>query len=1623
MKRARSILNENRVRRLLEPVFDELGTTNRERLKRVLPLLGDGRAKMSECLKEAFPGMNQESAQAQFRNFRKAVNDAARAADVGIVFQCDSSKRTPAEGRLCWFEGDASTAHEIETFSRQGTSGGTSLPVENRGLITNWSSITTGSEPIRIFLSYSHEERGLAVELADRITQGWRAMSDGNDKVPEIRLLWADWDLSGGEKWNERLANEMQSAPIGLFLFSRPAQGSKYINDTELPHFQSEEKRLIPVRFGPLLEDAPNLKQIRANYQFVEIAGRKSPLSYLDVRRDHNLLNTFIELVLKAIEKAIVSLRSANVGEALPSHHSVRDHSAIDTKNRGEEFSEPMVAPSRGIELEEFSRSIGGKQERFYEHSNAAEFALRELERQDLDKNLPPGRVGPAVEILEDWALHPESTPFYAVLGEFGIGKTTTLKELTRRLLNRREQKKPAPLPIFIDLRLYYNDPSGRKVPTLETLLSEVVRHHWQGDRPELTPGEIIDAVQNEGALIIFDGLDEKMVHYSPSEARQFLRELWRVLPPRHDDPIEAKSFPKEKDERKRGKVIFSCRSHFFRDTLSQTAMLTGEYRDGIKPQDYGVCIILPFTEAQIHHYLSEILGGEEHANDALKLFASIHNLNDLTPRPFLLELICSEIDELERRRNRGDIVTGASLYELIVGRWLGRDDPKHTFTHAHKLLMMEYIAADLTASGARAWSWEKTEKWLTKFLHEYPEIGSSYRHVIPEVLNEDFRTATFVLRPDDSKDHFRFAHSSLQEFFHARYLVRALEEGNHQLWEIHLPSVETLDFVGQLLAAESSGNCVRLLEACLTNGEPRSALVAFRYWLLAAERGYPQPSPDRPNLSNLDLDGWQIRGIRAREVDLSHARLDRARFDNVQMPNANLSNSSFRLTQFESVDLRGSNVLGADFTGATFRKCVGVDLLGKATWYDCDWILSDLTGTDLGSTFDLLGTTTHCEDGLPRFQDTDSFREAELVLLSGHYDPVIACAWSADGKQLLSGSGDGRLRVWDARSGKCLQMLGGHEGGVSACAWSADGERVLSGSREGTLRVWEVRTGNCLQRLRGHKRVVRACAWAPDDEHVLSGSADGTLRVWEVGSGKCVQILKGHESGVRACAWSADGKRVLTGAWDGTLRVWEVRSGKCVRTLKGHEREINACAWSAGEERVLSASDDRTLRVWEVGSGKCVQTLTGHNREVNACAWSPDGEQVLSGSSDETLRVWEVWSGKCVQTFAGHERRVSACAWSTDGKQVLSGSDDGTLRVWEVGSGSYVQTLKGHKGEVSASAWSLDGAQALSGSDDGTLRVWEVRSGKCVQTLKGHEGGVRACAWSADGKKLLSGAADGKMRVWDVQSGECLHTLKGHEGGVTACAWSPDGKQVLSGSSDGRLRAWELQSGKCQDAQKGHNRLVSGFAWSADGEQVLSGSEDGKLLVWTVRSWECVQTLKGPESGVSGFALSADGKQVLCGSNDGSLGVLNVRTGGFLQMFQGHEGLVRACAWSIDGRQVLSGSWDGTLKVWDVMSGKCLQALKGHEGGVIACAWSVDGEQLLSGSTDGTLRVWDAKSGRPLRAIAHLPSELAALDLVENRILWSSPGAWRHLGWRFYDNEGKRLRILPAEFFEQSPT
>ncbi|KFY03087.1 hypothetical protein O988_01700 [Pseudogymnoascus sp. VKM F-3808] len=549
------------------------------------------------------------------------------------------------------------------------------------------------------------------------------------------------------------------------------------------------------------------------------------------------------------------------------------------------------------------------------------------------------------------------------------------------------------------------------------------------------------------------------------------------------------------------------------------------------------------------------------------------------------------------------------------------------------------------------------------------------------------------------------------------------------------------------------------------------------------------------------------------------------------------------------------------------------------------------------------------------------------------HLDAVNSVAFSPDGKQVVSGSYDWKVRLWDATTGAALQTLKGHWGDVKSVAFSPDSTQVVSGSSDETVRLWDATTGAALQTLEGHLSYVISVAFSRDSKRVVSGSADKTVRLWDA-TGAALQTLEGHLDWVHSVACSRDGKRVVSGSADKTVRLWDATTGAALQKLQGHSYWVHSVAFSRDSKQIISGSADNTVRLWDATTGAALQVFKGHLNSVHSVAFSPDSKQIISGSYDKTVRLWDATTGAALQTLEGHLNWVKSVAFSPDGKQVVSGSSDKTVRLWDVTTRVALHALKGHSSDVYSVAFSLDGKQVVSGSYDRTVQLWDAATGAALQTLEGHLSDVYSVAFSPDSKQVVSGSADRTVRLWDVTTGAALQTLKGHSGYINSVAFSPDGNQVVSGSHDMTVRLWGATTGAALQTLNCHCNKVTSVAFSPNGKQIVSGSYD-----MTVRLWETT-------------------------------------TGAVLRTLEGHSE-VYSVAFSPDGKQVVSGSGDKTVQVWDATTGAALQTLKGHSSDVNSVAFSPDGELLptlyvlndwlVEGHSSGRLSFLQIKQGSEL--------------------------------------------------------
>jgi hypothetical protein len=208
------------------------------------------------------------------------------------------------------------------------------------------------------------------------------------------------------------------------------------------------------------------------------------------------------------------------------------------------------------------------------------------------------------------------------------------------------------------------------------------------------------------------------------------------------------------------------------------------------------------------------------------------------------------------------------------------------------------------------------------------------------------------------------------------------------------------------------------------------------------------------------------------------------------------------------------------------------------------------------------------------------------------------------------------------------MSILDGHTSYVNSVACSSDGSQIVSGSDDETLRIWDAASGTVQHTMEGHTNLVTSVGFSSDGLRIVSGSYDNTVRIWNATSGTVQRTMEGHTSKVTSVGFSSDGLRIVSGSYDNTVRIWDAALGTVQHTMAGHMSWVTSVAFSPDGARIVSGSADKTVRIWDAASGTVQHILEGHTSWVTSVAFSSNGLRIVSGSWDQTVRIWDLNTG-----------------------------------------------------------------------------------------------------------------------------------------------------------------------------------------------------------------------------------------------------------------------------------------------------------------------------------------------------------------------------------------------------------
>jgi WD40 repeat protein len=663
----------------------------------------------------------------------------------------------------------------------------------------------------------------------------------------------------------------------------------------------------------------------------------------------------------------------------------------------------------------------------------------------------------------------------------------------------------------------------------------------------------------------------------------------------------------------------------------------------------------------------------------------------------------------------------------------------------------------------------------------------------------------------------------------------------------------------------------------------------------------------------------------------------------------------------------------------------------------------------------------------------------------------------SPDGTQLITcGQNDGRITLWDARTGKRIRQIAQLKPREALFAvFSPDGKRIAGGGpadplgalnrqpngarATGNVYLWDAQSGQCLHHFEfGRRRGLRG-RFSPDgrvlavgsDDCVVPGSRDGSVVIWDVATGAERHRFEGGGGNV---AFSPDGRLLAAGGGsprpDGTrhallpsgnLKVWDWANGKIVADRSGKcdpPRGIVFCA----DGTIALAGFGPQITLWNQTRDQ-ERFLTHDWPDEHSWLWrvslasAAGGTLLASGGGDGGARLWDL-AGKEIKRLPVSNDRdpITALACAADGRTLVAGTAQGLCTIWDVAERKEKLVFDEHRQEVRA-AISRDGTRAATGSMDGTIAIWDLSTGRRLWASRAHEKGVQSLAFGP-GQQLVSGGTDGSVLLWDVNTGtsrERVRRLADPLAPIVALDFSRDGKFILAADSS-TLIVWRAD--RAGEVGRIHGLGVKSAIFTPNGRQIVASI--GTSIVLCEQSGKpLVQNNYSPppdedEDPSILLAMSPDGGSFASAGHDMTVRFWELPTCKERRLLVGHSETPSCIAFSPDGRLLATADVRGTVLLWEVASGQRAYRLVGHPTGVNSVAFTPDCRALLTAGSDTTALLW---SLNPLMADSNSTSA-RELDSEQFMQLWrdlegeDAAAAYR-AGWRLGSHPAEAVAFL----------
>jgi WD40 repeat protein len=477
------------------------------------------------------------------------------------------------------------------------------------------------------------------------------------------------------------------------------------------------------------------------------------------------------------------------------------------------------------------------------------------------------------------------------------------------------------------------------------------------------------------------------------------------------------------------------------------------------------------------------------------------------------------------------------------------------------------------------------------------------------------------------------------------------------------------------------------------------------------------------------------------------------------------------------------------------------------------------------------------------------------IAIMPQHDDDVEMAVFNPSSTRVATASRDHCIRIFDL-SGYMEHKLVGHTADVISVEWIRGGKELVSSSDDGTVRIWSSDTGKLLETI--DLEGIETDTIVSDEVGTLYiGNDEGDIIIIRH-EGK--QKVHAHSSGIKRLVFEPRRRMILSASYDRTVKIWNLSFDNNLKLL--YTINVPDIVW------LRSAAFAGVTKLVFGTFGSCYASY-----DLEKMAWDLENVENTPGLNSVNVGNGDIYTiGDAGVAFRNKHpitRLGSLCNFlGVFRGHVVTGGQTGTL--FNVFDGSVIYQ---HKSPLNCSTTFFRGGEEhlIVGTYTGEgliFREGSIGNLEHVATLKLHDNAIKGLA--SNKEHIFSVCADCSAAFYSIDNLKCVrHISDAHKKIANGAACLPDNRFV-SISRDRNLRLWTIDS--CQVIPTPHDHSVKCVAVSNESNLIATGAYDGKIAIYDLNSNTWVKTERPTAFGISSIVFSDAAGEFLASSYDGQV-------------------------------------------------------------------------------------------------------------------------------------------------------